>query len=98
VHFDADTAVAIRRWLIERDRRLPALRHEQSPLLVSRTGAALMTPATSGSFWPGASASPSNCWQLSRCHRDRHAPQSEMRCGQPRAPAPGRQLGQEAGW
>jgi hypothetical protein len=28
-------------WLIERDRRFPALRHEQSPLLVSRTGAAL---------------------------------------------------------
>ena len=41
VHFDADTAVAIRRWLNERDRRFPALRHEQSPLLVSRTGAAL---------------------------------------------------------
>lgn len=41
MHFDADTAVAIRRWLVERDRRFPALRHEQSPLLVSRTGAAL---------------------------------------------------------
>jgi hypothetical protein len=33
-----------------------------------------------------------------RCHRDRHAPQNEMRCGQPRAPAPGWARHDEPEW